>query len=367
MDKTSDVLPALVKVYDYHKIYELSDQKKPMAKDDLSQSVVELMGMDIKPDEAELIADVMIGLMRQAEKDLRIMLSERLSVLDTIPLRLALHVANDEIEIADPFLRNCTVFSDMDLIYIIKSKGPEYWRSIACRKQIGEQTANVLASTKDNDTVQNLVKNNDIVLPETAFRIIGEMAEHSESLADSLLHRADIPSALVSKLYNYVGQDLKNYINQHHQIHVHQMVETLDDVIGDLQSEAEASSFTPTPSMIRTAEKYKAQGELTLNYMLDTLRRGQMQSFIAQMSVYCSVKPAVLEEVLKQKNGQGLAVIAKALGIQRSDFLTIFLLTNRMRDKGRYVDSVDMNKAIGYYTRIDLENAQRILRSTNKR
>src|SRR5262245_34641947 len=125
LDKSSGVTPILVRLYDSHKLYGLAKDKKPMARAELTSAVSDLLDMDLSPRESELIADVLIALMRQAEKDLRLALAERLSVSDKAPLRLILQISNDDIDIAAPVLRNSNVLGDLDLIYIIKSKSAE--------------------------------------------------------------------------------------------------------------------------------------------------------------------------------------------------------------------------------------------------
>ena len=123
LDKSSDVTPLLVRLYDSHKLYGLAKDKKPLARAELMSIISDLLGMNLSPRESELIADVLIALMRQAEKDLRQALAERLSMLEKAPLRLILQISHDEIEIAAPVLRNSAVLGELDLIYIIKSKG----------------------------------------------------------------------------------------------------------------------------------------------------------------------------------------------------------------------------------------------------
>ncbi|MCK6418949.1 MAG: hypothetical protein L6Q57_08470, partial [Alphaproteobacteria bacterium] len=104
LDKSSHVTPLLVKLYDSHKIYTLAHDKKPEARQELTKAVLELLDMDLNPREGELIADVLIALIRQAERDLRQALAERLCAMDNVPLRLVLHMANDEIDVARPVL-----------------------------------------------------------------------------------------------------------------------------------------------------------------------------------------------------------------------------------------------------------------------
>ncbi|MDB5490479.1 MAG: hypothetical protein JWO78_328, partial [Micavibrio sp.] len=122
--------PILVRLYESQKLYSLASDETPAARAELTGAIAALLEKDLPVGERELVSDLLINLMRQAEKDLREALSERLSTMEHAPLRIVLHMANDEISIARPVLRHSPVLSDLDLMYIIKSKDASYWQEI---------------------------------------------------------------------------------------------------------------------------------------------------------------------------------------------------------------------------------------------
>lgn len=365
IDKKSKVMPMLVKLHDSHKLYSLAKDKRPLAQSELSSAMAELLEMQNTPREEELIADVLIGLMRQAEKDLRMALSEKLSVMDNVPFRLALHIANDEIAIAKPVLKNSMALGDLDLIYIIKSKTSEYWQAIAQRKTMSDQVINLLAETQDNPTALNLVENMDIILPQEAAKIISVLARNEERLAASLVYRPDVCNELASALYKHVGQELKTFITENYCVQTGDIIDVVDDIVLEFE-QTKASEFTPSQSMINTAQRHRQKGLLTMGMMLGTLRRGQIQTFIAQLSVFSGVSVAQTEEFLSQDKGNGLAVLCRANDIMKSDFVTIYLLTNQLRQKGRMVDMHDMNRAVVFYNKITKDVALHVLAAAKR-
>ena len=80
-DKSPHMTPLLVRLYDSHKLYGLVKDNKPLARAELTRAVTDLFETKLTAREQELLADVLIGLMRQAEKDLRQALSEKLAGL----------------------------------------------------------------------------------------------------------------------------------------------------------------------------------------------------------------------------------------------------------------------------------------------
>jgi len=365
LDKSSNVTPLLVRLYDSHKLHGLAQDEKPLARVELVTAVSELLEMELSPRESELMADVMISLMRQAEVDLREALAERLAVLDNVPLRLVLQLSNDEIDVARPVLKKSTVLGDMDLIYIVKSKGPEYWQAIAQREEISNQVINLLSDTRDVETGIALAKNEKITLTEHALNVLSEVAQNSDKLALPLLRRDEVSKDMASMLFNYVGEEIKAFIQEEYEITSGSIVDAVDDVIMDLVEAGEnTNEFIPKPAMLKAADRYKQKGLLTTKLMLGTLRRGQIQAFVAQFSRYTGLSPKITLEIITQPSGQGLAVACRAFKIDKEDFVSTFLLTNRVRNQGRMVDLNDMTKAIDYFNRIKPEVAKGIIKNS---
>ncbi|MCB9982067.1 MAG: DUF2336 domain-containing protein [Rhodospirillales bacterium] len=365
LDKTSAVTPLLVRLYDSQKLHSLASDEQPLARAELTSAVSELLEMDLSPKESELIADVLIGLMRQAEIDLREALSERLAILDNVPLRLILQLANDEIPVAAPVLSKSSVLGDMDLIYIIKSKGPDYWQAIARREEMSNQIMNLLVDTRDLGTAIELAKNENIHLTQHTVTVLSDMAQKSDALAAPLLRRDEVTPELAKALFQYVGEEIKAQIKTMYGVEATSVVEAVDEVILEMVESSEATSeFMPNEIALRAAERYKQKGLLTMKLMLGTLRRGQVAAFIAQFSKYTGLPAKTTLEILSQTSGQGLAVACKAFDVAKEDFVSIFLLSNRVRNQGRMVELSDLNKAVNYYTRIKQDVARGIIKNS---
>lgn len=367
LDKSSNVTPLLVKLYDSHKLHSLAKDEKPLAKAELTTAVSELLETELSPRESELVADVMIGLMRQAEIDLREALAEKLSAMENVPLRLVLQLTNDDIKVAAPILSNSPVLGDLDLIYTIKSKGPDYWQAIAKRNEMSNQVINLLVDTRDVDTAIELAKNESITLTEHAVVVMSDMAQKSDNLAMPLLRRDEVTKELAEKMFRFVGEQVKAFITEQYGIENASLVDSVDEVIVELVEATEAvNEFMPSESMIRAAERYKSKGLLTTKLMLGALRRGQIQAFVAQLAKFTGLTPETTLEILSQTSGQGLAVACKAYEFSKEDFVSMFLLTNRVRNSGRMVDLNELSKAINYFTKIERDVARGIIENSNE-
>ena len=359
-EKTPQIAPLLVQLYESHKLYSLAKDKKPLARAELTTAVADLLEVELSPQQKELLADVLVTLVRQAEKDLRLALAERLAVLDNAPLRLILHLANDEILIASPVLRKSPVLTDLDLVYIIKAHGPDYWQAIASREQLSPLIIDVLADMRDVGTAIVLSANDRIKLTRHALNLLCRMAQEREDIARPLLSRPELPERFARQLYDHVSMELRAWIKANFDCfadgETHKAAEGIIIEFVEAQSE-----FMPTVEMMDVAERYASLNMLNMQMMMEMLGKGQIASFIACFSRYTGLAASRVHDFLKQSCPKGMAIACRAFGVQKSDFSRIYLMTHRMRSKSRMVDHDSMLEVLNYFDKVRPEVAQRIV------
>lgn len=349
----------LVNLHDKQKLYALAKDNHPKAREELANVMADLLTVELSFTEVELVTDVLLNVVLQAEKDLRAAISERVAAMEELPLRLALSLANDSIDVADPVLRFSQVLNDMDLVYIIKSQKSNHWQAIADRKKMSDVVMNALADTKDIDTAVVLSRNENVTLSSYSMDIFSDMTAHSNELATSLLNRPEFPEALASKVYELVSSDIKKTVKrEYHGQNIAQIEKIVDDVTSELSGHP--IDDTESNSMIVAAEMMMSKGTLSPQAMVQNLKRGQIQNFMAMFSVYCGLSLDVVLKVLQQNTGQGLAVICKALGIMKPDFINMYLLTAQLRGSG-VIKQEDLKLALSHYENTDPEKAKELL------
>lgn len=356
---TKDVEPLLVRLYDSHRIYQLAEDRKPEARSELSHIVSGLLAMDLKQTEKELIADILINLMRQAETDLRHAVAERLSVLENVPLRLVLFMAQDEIGVAETVLRSSPVLNDLDLLYLIQSRDSDYWRAIAAREHLNEPVVDALADTRDIPTATVLAQNDNVHFSDFALGVIAELAETSRDVARPLLTRSDIPEAVSRKIYEFVGAEMERTISSSLQNEL-SVLESVKDILQEFSAE-QKNVYEPTIAMMKAAELFNNKGQLTADLMLKTLKRGQVSSFVAQIACVTGIKAGKVLDILKHENGHGLAAMVRAYRMNRDEFVGIYLMTSKLRSTSERNDPVEFNKAVLYFDALGFEQAQKNL------
>lgn len=359
-EKTPQIAPLLVQLYENHRQYGAAMERRPAVRAELTGTIARLLEVHLPTQQKELLADVLVTLVRQAEKDLRLALSQRLSVMDNVPLRLLLQLANDEITIAAPVLKNSPVLTDLDLVYIIKAHGPDYWQAIAEREYLSPMIIDVLADTHDAGTAIVLSANDRVKLTAHALRLLTRMAQENEDIARPLLARNELPERIARQLYEHVGQELRLWIEDHFGNRLN--IDTERAIEGIIVEFASAQSeFMPTAEMMRMADRFSSLKMLNMQMMMEALHKGQIASFIAYFARYTGLTSSRVHDFLKQACPKGMAIVCRAFGVQKSDFSRIYLMTHRMRSKERMINHAEMMAALTYFDKVRPDAAQRIV------
>lgn len=367
--KSGDLNNLLVGLYDTHRDYSRVQSGDPAFKESLCVQMTDLLSSTNRVADREMITDVLIALLRQSSIDLKAALAERLSTLEYVPLRLLLQLINDDIAVARPILKSSPALNDLDLLYIIQSRDTTFWQVIAGRRAICENVIDALVDTHDVPTARVLIDNETITLSGYSVGVLSDMAQTAHELAQPLLSRKDVPESVSRALYALVGDAITSSLERAAGTGEMSFDEVADvrrvvsDVIVEFSnSYVDSSDFIPTPAMMRASEMFMEQGKLNPVLMLRTLNRGQVSSFVAQLSVYCGLPFAVVVPMLRQQDGKGFALVARSCAMGRAEFLALFEQIQRHVQRKIEGDILGRDKAAGYFDRLSVDVARKIMK-----
>lgn len=327
----------------------------------LCDNIIQLIETSSRQTDREIASDILISLLKHAEKNLRQAIAEKFSASDNAPLRIILQFINDDIEVAKPVLTHSKALNDLDLLYIIQSRDSPFWQAIALRTDLAENVVESLVDTKDIATAKNLIDNQTAKFSEYATKEITNLAQDNSILTEALINRSlDKDGSFAKKIYSYASESLKLAIIQKCGRLSEDVAQEIDEVFEEF-SDSSVNRFIPTPAMTKAAELFQEQGKLIPSLMLNTLKRGQIASFIAQFSRFINLPVAVVVPMLQQKSGQGLSIASKAHDINRADFLVIFNFTRKMMGED-FLSAKDVTTALAYYDRVSPDVAKRLMR-----
>ncbi len=369
INKSQTIAPLLIELYDAHKLYEMAEDKSPKARTSLVDTVSELLDTDLSLREEDLVSDVLMTLIRQAELELRLTLADRIADLPKVPHQLVLQLAYDEISVAEKVLERSVCLETLDLMYIIQSHDAPYWRAIAKRKAMPSAVMDALSEVEDDETHITLASNEFIKLSDYAAEKLTGHSESNDDLAEILAHRKELCKELADKIYRRVGDALKEQVAEASTDDevVEAVSETIDDAVLEFaeaeqpKEQIDYTQFLPSDRAIQNAVIQGEKGDLCSRALIESLRAKNIKQFVAQFSTLAGLYPDQAIKILKQPYGHGLAIVSKAHNIEKTDFIKMFLLTENFRSQEGHTHSKVLNRAIGYYERLTIAVARSLM------
>jgi uncharacterized protein (DUF2336 family) len=151
--------------------------------------------------QVDVLDDVLIRLIGQAETAALVQLSESLSTIDQAPRgtirTLAFH---SDVSIAGPILKNSSRLSEQDLIEIARTLSQQHLLAICQRKALNEALTDALMRRGDANVSNALARNPGATFSECGYATLVGRAERDEGLTEKLGLRLDLPANLLREL-----------------------------------------------------------------------------------------------------------------------------------------------------------------------
>ncbi len=146
------------------------------------------------------------------EMSVRQHLAEQLAGVDAAPRALVTKLANDEIEVAQPVLRESGVLRDEDLLEVVKIRSQEHLMEVSVRENVSESVAGGLVARGDDAVLESLANNKGAQLSRAAMETMMSRAEANEALQEPMVMRSDVPPDLLKMIYSHVSSALRDHI-----------------------------------------------------------------------------------------------------------------------------------------------------------
>lgn len=341
--------PLLVSLHDHFLAY----QKGKRTDTDILYAVVDILDADLNDKENILAAEVIIDLIRQVEQDIRASIAAKLAPRDDLHHTLLHALVYDEIAVAEPVLRYSPLLSTTDLLLIIQSQPAAYWQAIAKRNAIESPVIGALVEKAEEHTILNLLENRSIRMEDSQLSAIVKLAAQSEMISTTLSTYKALPKNIVVELYWQVSISLREKILKNFDIDPQTLDKTMEDTVQDFaDTMLSRDTMTPSSHMRELAQHYKAAGKIDGDMLVSTLRRREGRFFIALFSYHTGLGFETIWDMLCQTGGQALANVCRVSGIDKDDFVSVFLLGRAMARPSLPVTAKELQKAMAHYDSI---------------
>ncbi len=173
-----------------------------------TQVAGQIQDIDLSDNERQIANEILRTLAKDAAVLVRKALAESMKFSPDLPGDIAFELAKDVEDIALPLLESSSVFSDGDLIALVRGGSTEKQIAIAGRENVGELVSEALVDTGKNVVVAELVRNQSANIPELLMqRVVDEFGD-DESINGPLAMRSDVSAAICERLVVLVSDEM---------------------------------------------------------------------------------------------------------------------------------------------------------------
>jgi len=314
----------------------LAKEKSSGARSRLVENITDLFLSDdgrLSEHERALMSDILGKLVGKVEADIRRELAATL-VQSGIDLPdVAALLAQDDAEIARPLLERSTLLRDPDLVEIIRMRTDEHRMAIAMREEISEHVSNALVEYGSEDVIETLLNNHDSQISKRAMEYLVAESRRVDRFQEPLLGRSDLPGDLAYRMYWWVSAALRKKILTEFEVDPVVFEQAVKRATGAVAVDDgdETSAYVRAQRLVR---RMAENGELSIQFLLNSLRQQRVAVFVAGMAELSHVDFRTAWRIFTDKGGESFAILAKAVGIDRNQFTNIYLLVVQAREGG---------------------------------
>ncbi|MEE9348215.1 MAG: DUF2336 domain-containing protein [Robiginitomaculum sp.] len=332
--------------------------------------VICIPASQLTPQERHMAGDVLVELLRDADKSMRASVAKRLVMLNEAPRTILLILARDDIEVAKYILEQSKSLTDSDLIYIARNVSNAHRRVMAMRRNVSDSVVDVLVEFLEEDVVETLLKNKGANFSEKTIQRILTVSRSYPPYVELLIKREETRPSHGLTMFWWADHNGRKAILARFSVSRNVLQESCADLYPQAAAEGwedaavrKALQFIERRQRNRIAiERSKYAG---LEEAIEAAEVMGLNREIAEdISYMAGIKPATGAQIMTDKTGESLAILCKAPGLKRP-YIRKFWVALR-RDPGP-VDqpSPELAKVIAIYDSISTDNAQTVLRYWN--
>jgi len=279
---------------------------------ELARSLMDMMAASAsggQPQERALAADTLLRLLPRLPARTRTTLAERLTMMDAPPPFLVSKLSADsDLAISGPLLEDCMHITDDNLLQLIDSGNGDKRRLIARRRRISTPVSEALAATDDASVLLTLVRNQGAEISQEGFSLLAHAAADNMEILTPLCTRQDLPVHFAFELFWLAPAQLRRYLLSRFLTDSENLTKILR-ITMDSHGEEQA----PAPGI-----DLEAVGKALVRFMADDVSVTDRDEQISTLASAAKIKPATVERILRDDQGEPLMALLKVVGVPRS-------------------------------------------------
>ena len=329
--------PPLASPPAYTELLALARNPGAEARERLLLGVIALC--DARPPSGELspvLGEIFLTLARQAEREVRKVLSQRLAHADWAPPALINLLALDEIEIARPVLAASPLLKDEDLLRVLVEATLEHQVEVARRPNLGGRVADAIIDRGEPATLTALAFNRTAEISLDGLRRLVEQSRRVAALRGPLTRHPRMTEQLAKQMYLWVGAALRQSICERFQVDEARLASLVERSVYDARS----GTMMPAPANDpdrdemerRLVAKLQSAGQLRAGYLIRSIREQRLGLFVHALAALGGFTVAEVREALAARTPETLFYACAAAGVDRAVYPALLAEIRRLND-----------------------------------
>lgn len=351
---------------------ELTEPHTPQARQALVSRLCEIVSWPesrIPAYERQLAADVLVGLLRTSNVELRRRCANGLVRIADAPKGLLRYLARDEISVAAPLLEGGLGFDDSDLVATIRAGMSAHWQAIARRRNLTESVTDALLQTGDTFVIESVLRNQYSRLSTQGVDIVVARSRQSPSLPRFLVSRTELRPTQALVLFWWSGFEARVQILRRFAVDRNVLIQELGDVFKMAAAEGWGDADTrKTLQVVERRQRNRAAAAQSpygsLEGALAAAERGLDRLLIHEIAHLSGIKPTTASQILSDPGGEAIGVFCKATGLKRPILLALWRALRRPHGDPETIDN-PLGRTTYVFDTLATSKAQTVLRYWN--
>lgn len=312
----------------YTELQELLEDPSEDKRAGLASQVAEQISAVNLSDTERLVAnEILRTLAKDAAVLVRQALAESLKTAQDLPGDIALELAKDVEEVAIPMLQAASVFTDDDLIELVRGGSSEKQVAIASREDVGANVSQALVDTGNNIVVAELVRNQGANIPEALMhRVVSEFGD-DEQINAPMAMRKDVPATICERLVVLVSDEIRTKMIKGGKVD--------QDVANGLLKESReratvdlARHLGQGKEIHKLVNQLKANNRLTPSVIVRAACTGEMRFFEEAMACLAGIEYEKTWVLIHDKGTLGFKALFERAGLPKELYMPCRIAVN---------------------------------------
>jgi len=181
----------------------------------------------LSEEERQVAHDILRVMAADAAELVRRALAVTLKNSMALPADVANRLARDVESVCLPIISFSPVFSDNDLMEIVRVGGPVRQMAVAKRPKLSTRVTSMLVEQGGEDVVATACANDNARFSEVTLQKALDRFSKSEQVLQAVAYRAVLPMAVSERLIEMVGEQLRDHILVNHNLSAERTLELI--------------------------------------------------------------------------------------------------------------------------------------------